>query len=891
MDSVDDRDDQGAGTLRTSSDAGALDPVEEILAHILERPEEEWQKAFRDACNLHPQNAAELRRRWELVAVLESQTAKDPSEGFPERLGDFRLLRRLGAGGMGVVYVAEQESLRRRVALKLIRPDQLFFPGARERFRREVEAAARLQHPGIVPVHLVGEERGIPYFAMEWVHGCTLADVLDEVRARTPAKLRGPDLRAAIVRATERATGEVVPAASHEVKSFEGGWAECCLRLLLKVSQALAHAHERGVQHRDVKPSNVLVTADGRALLLDFGLASSTEATPLTRTGSQIGSLPYMAPERIRDAATSSDPRSDVYSLGATFHELLTLRNPFLSATTDETRSRILQADATPVRVLNPSVPWDVETVCQVAMEKDPVRRYASAADLAADLKNLLEHRPIRARRPGALLRGRRFVERHPVASVALVFGGLLLWAVPFTWFIKERSDRRVIAEKLAEVQRLKDSKLLRDLLELDHELHPATPQMESALKSWLDEADRLLARRPIHERTLDRMREDLAAGLSEDRSAVQWEIDAIESILSSLDQVVTRRASVQSRQGHARSVEGRTRTGNEAREAWEEASFEISQAGAYGGLEIAPQLGLLPLGAESDSGLWEFWQVQSGERPQRDLDNGRWKIAAETGIVLVLIPGGRFSMGSRPPSAEHPVGNPNVDRRFRSTGDEGPVHEVELAPFFISKYEMTQGQWLRFTGNNPSDYHAGMVVLDRHRYDFTHPVESVDWTTASEVLRRLGLCLPTESQWEYACRAGTTTVFSHGDLPETMKEFGNILDLPFRATGLDQAEPWADGFYHHGPVGSLRPNAFGLFDMHGNVYEWCLDHWGRYDARPPRAGDGLRIVERETRQRIARGGAWSDPTVWARSASRYFKNEDVGDPSFGVRPARPLDL
>src|SRR5690606_32092732 len=215
---------------------------------------------------------------------------------FPERLGDFRLLERLGGGGMGVVYRAEQVSLRREVALKLVRPDQLYFPGTRERFRREVAIVAGLSHPGIVPVYAFGEEDGLPFFAMEYVRGATLAETLDALRGGTFGPAGGEAIAAAIAARSASADDGAASA------MFEGAWEQICTRIAREIAEALEHAHRRGVVHRDVKPSNVMVTSSGRVMLLDFGLSSTSGSERITRSGSVLGSLAYMAPEQLRGA-------------------------------------------------------------------------------------------------------------------------------------------------------------------------------------------------------------------------------------------------------------------------------------------------------------------------------------------------------------------------------------------------------------------------------------------------------------------------------------------------------------------------------------------------------------------------------------------------------------
>lgn len=405
-----------------------IHPDDQDVAEILDRLEagESLDTALRAVVPADSGRAELLRRRVEVLKALGVLRAPDEAQEFPERLGEYRLRSRLGGGGMGVVYLAEQPSLGREVAIKVIHPAQLLFTGARERFRREVDAIARLQHPGIVPVHAVGEHEGAPYLVMEVVRGATLAQVLAELQSRDPGTLRGSDMEAALARLLP---GAAPGGASSFV--FAGSWEEACLRVVRQVAEALHHAHGRGVVHRDVKPSNVMLGADGRAQLLDFGLALATGSDSLTRSGSPLGSLPYMSPEQTRGEAHRVDPRTDVYGLGVLLHELLTLRSAFGGSSAAETVAAIQAGRRVPPRQLNAALSWEVETVCLTAMDPDPGRRYASAADLARDLANVLEHRPVEARRAGPALRTRRWVQRHPTRAVSVGLGGLLVVVGP----------------------------------------------------------------------------------------------------------------------------------------------------------------------------------------------------------------------------------------------------------------------------------------------------------------------------------------------------------------------------------------------------------------------------------------------------------------------------
>lgn len=444
--------------------------IEDLLVEALACFESAGPTGVEELLGRHPAHAARVRSylgRIHRLGLVGGDSAV-PHE-HPERLGEFRILTVLGQGGMGVVYRAVQESLSREVALKLVRPELLFFPGARERFQREVELVARMQHPGIVPVHAVGSEGGVPYFAMELVRGATLADVLEDLGAHEAKTLRGADLDAVLARRVgQEPRGEPAPL-------FRGPWSEVVLRILRELAEALEHAHRRGVLHRDVKPSNVMVTREGRVLLLDFGLAGAQGAERTTRTGSQLGSLAYMAPELLAGESRELDARSDVYALGATAWELFTLRLPYASS--DPLRLRQLAGSAQRPRLeeIQPGLGWDVETVVATALEPDPERRYASAAALARDLDHLLARRPIEAREIGAGLRLRRWTQRHPARATALVALALALILAPLAWAWKERDARgRVQAE--------------RDVLAATNvELEAARTQAERHLRAALD--------------------------------------------------------------------------------------------------------------------------------------------------------------------------------------------------------------------------------------------------------------------------------------------------------------------------------------------------------------------------------------------------------------------
>ena len=354
---------------------------------------------------------------------LLGETAPAAASAGPERLGDFELLEPLGRGGMGVVYRARQVSLDREVALKVIRPEQLLFPGVRERFQREVEIIAKLQHDGIVRLYSFGEERGIPWFAMERIRGCSLAEVMAHAATLPTHQLTGADFAAPLGAAHGDDSG---------AQLFHGSWSTVALTVMERAALALEEAHRQGVLHRDIKPSNIMLTASGRVVLLDFGLAFARNADRLTRSGAELGTIHYMAPEQFHGSGGAVDERTDVYALGVVLRELLTLRSAFDGTTIDQVAHQVRQGLPVPFQLRGTGAAREIETICLVAMDRDPARRYATPRLFARDLRNHLEHRPIAAVRPTLGLRLRRLAQRHRAATVAVLALSAVVLLAPF---------------------------------------------------------------------------------------------------------------------------------------------------------------------------------------------------------------------------------------------------------------------------------------------------------------------------------------------------------------------------------------------------------------------------------------------------------------------------
>ncbi len=260
-----------------------------------------------------------------------------------------------------------------------------------------------------------------------------------------------------------------------------------------------------------------------------------------------------------------------------------------------------------------------------------------------------------------------------------------------------------------------------------------------------------------------------------------------------------------------------------------------------------------------------------------------RWLMNEKTGLVFVLIPGGTFRMGAM---KENPAGD-NDDPEAEP--DESPIRPVALSPFLLSKYEMTQGQWRRFSGQSPSNYGPG-TNFGGKATTLAHPVEQVNWGNCTLVLGRLGFALPTEAQWEYACRGGTSEPWWSGVERERLAQVANLADAFCRRNGGPATRPyevWNEGYTVHAPVGSYRANAFGLHDEHGNVWEWCRDWKGNYDV-DLRPGDGLRNPV-GARSRVSRGGSFLSTAAGARSAYRFSFQPGTRGGNLGVRPLHPI--
>lgn len=359
---------------------------------------------------------------------VASSHSSEP-EHLGRELGDFRLVREIGRGGMGVVYEAEQISLGRRVALKILPYASVLDERALQRFRNEARAAAGLEHPHIVAVYATGCERGVHYLAMRYIDGLPLSEVIR--RAQTEAGLSDEDAGAKGARGsssfdsqatildprvshTSPPAAETLPVAALSTeRPRDASRYRTAAKLIRQAAEALEYAHSVGVVHRDVKPSNLLLDSKGNAWVADFGLAHLEGDSSLTMTGDVMGTLRYMSPEQATGRRGLVDHRSDVYSLGLTLYELLTLRAAFPQQSRTELMKAVIFGEPLRPRKLEPWLPRDLETIVLKATEKDPPRRYQTAGALAEDLRRFISGEPVLAKRAGLADRSTKWVNRH----------------------------------------------------------------------------------------------------------------------------------------------------------------------------------------------------------------------------------------------------------------------------------------------------------------------------------------------------------------------------------------------------------------------------------------------------------------------------------------------
>lgn len=769
------------------------------------------------------------------------------------RVGPYYLRRSLGEGAMGQVFLAEEREMKRLVAVKLIRGES-----ASEDFvlslENERQRLARMGHRHIAQIYHGGTTKdGLPFFAMEYVkNGLPITEYCTKHKLSLRARLEA----------------------------------------FLQVCSAVQHAHQQRTLHCDLKPSNILVRDSDfgpDAKVIDFGIAAGHRTKGEGRLVSKhTGGTPgYMSPEQA--AGKSNTEGTDVYALGVVLYELLVGSLPVACPTDAEGRERYERAlkDLDPPLVserlqeashpdgtiASRDVQGALDSIVATALERDPERRYRSPQALAKDLQRYLNGEPVYAVPQTRVYLLQTFLRRYRrsvawLSAAFLVISSLAAWAI---W------ERELAVARFDDFQRLSDLKRLENAKLAAERLWPASPDQAAALKAWLnDHGEPLAATLAEHKAWREQLRTQARDADPEsqvwlfDELESQWWHDTMTDLIQGLTEFtgenphISVLASVKERLDRSESVIERTITGAEPSALWKKAIEDIRQSSVYGGLELKPQVGLLPL-AKNSAGLWEFLVADTGTAPRRRVNSDvpcDWNVAKTTGVILILLPGARMVM-------------------TRETNSGREAQWVRVEPFFISKYELTHGQWYGMTGEIDKRYPPSAL-------GWNHPRQDLTWEDSRLWLARYELRLPTEEEWEYAARAKTDTPWWSGSRASSVKGAGNVADQSARGRADTRGwnpESWTDGWVVHAPVGSFQANGFGLHDTIGNLMEWCALPYdvAAVASRDPSsaAGDELHCY--------LRGGSFATDAAGCRVSRRVAGTPRESAHDRGVRPARSV--
>ncbi|MFN0241760.1 MAG: SUMF1/EgtB/PvdO family nonheme iron enzyme [Planctomycetota bacterium] len=898
-------------------------------------------KELREAEELSASILATARESTTDAAALVARLSARESN-----FGRYTLQREVARGGMGAIVRVFDEDFRRALAMKVVLPDtgrdgppgtSSTSPKQLARFLAEAQITGQLDHPGIVPVHEIGiADDGRVYFTMKLVEGRDLKHIYQLVfDAREDWNLTralGVLLKACEAIAYAHKKG-VIHRDLKPANIMVGSFGEVFV-MDWGLARVLGSdtASEIGVTARAGSGASSVSTdrSDVRE--------RETTSNLLTADGDVLGTPAYMPPEQARGEIESLTARSDVYSVGAMLYHLLAREVPYVprgaKLTQHQVVARVIAGPPRALHTIDKQLPAELVAICEKAMSRDPASRYPDMLVLTEDLRAYLERRVVAAYETGALAEIKKWIARNKAlagASAALVLSLVVGLIVSSSLFVKASRETERADAKATEAEHRTDDVLalsaiqdLEDLIARADAAWPAHAENIPLYEAWLADARLLIDGRSedsargikskpgiadhksklaeIERRGTPRTSSAASGTGAASAPVVEWEFALSEDrwwhaqlsrLIADLEEFAhpdhglvfegtnpVHGWGVEQRRTRAQTIEARSTSGLGVRERWAEAIASVAdraQCPAYAGLTLAPQLGLVPIGRDPRSGLWEFAHVETGE-PAKRAANGTLEIRDDTGLVLVLIPGGTFVMGTQREDASQPGFDPHAEAY------EGPPQEVSLDAYFVSKFEMTQGQWLRFSGSNPSSRGGEKALVS--------PVQRISWVDCDTILARMDLRIPTEAQWEYAARAGTTTPWWTGESPQSIRGAANLADRFCKENGGPAAwayDEWLnDGHTVPAPVGTYLPNAYGLHDVVGNVWEWCRDGYEDNYRRPVQPGDGERLVPGAARRPV-RGGSYSDIVVGSRSGARTGFSPLDRDLGLGVRPVRLL--
>jgi serine/threonine protein kinase/formylglycine-generating enzyme required for sulfatase activity len=849
--------------------------------------------------------------------------------------GDYELLLEIARGGMGVVFKARQVSLNRIVAVKMILAGSFAGPEGVQRFRTEAEAAAQLDHPGIVPIYEVGQHEGQHYFSMGFVDGQSLSKRVAE--SPLPA----------------REAAEIVRA----------------------VANAVQYAHDKGVIHRDLKPGNILMDKAGKPRVTDFGLAKLTESSSdLTGTGQVLGTPSYMPPEQAAGQVSAVGRLADVYSLGAILYCLLTGRPPFQAATPLETILQVKTQEPVSPRQLNAGIPLDLNTIALKCLEKDPARRYESARNVADELERFLNGEPIVARPISTVERGWRWCKRKPLipSVVAAVLAISTVAGLAFRHFsaiergkILQREEKSLQREVVTAVDAVQNSRgpvvpfTIRDLKKLPSKM----PLLELKSRYAAAESDRKLplayALSEYGEVDAEFLCSQIKQSAPEDVAnfVTAFEHDR-DASLAAIQSSAAQGYSAQDWRLKARLATVALHLDNETIAAdvcqiddrpdpVQRTIFIDELPIWHGNLEklvshckelsdpalrsaLCMGVGSIPVDrlTSAETAAWkpvlsEWYQtapdnvthsaagwalrewkadlpvVSTSSQP----DENHERFVNSLGMTMLKIRPGRFVRSA--------FFRAQVDQTMKKT----PQTVTLTRAFYLSDREVTISQFRQFVNDpqcpneeKPENWQQANGAVNTVRDEY--PKDSVNWydcvlfcnwlsrkeslapgyerTGKKLKLRNFqneerevdewrlaangGYRLPTEAEWEYACRAGTTTDYASGSDLTLLRKYA-----VYQTGDSIQAAACA----------SKLPNGWGLFDMHGNVWEWCYDWYAEWYAEYP-AGDlsdpiGLQVPL----DRVIRGGGCGNAASYCQSADRGRNSPVTRHVDSGFRLAR----